>query len=326
MDVMKIKKEIFILLVCVFLVGCGAKEQENTKDNEETTTISTTTENTEEQDEKETGLYGNMRMVDSEGNTRITVYDLKDAEVQTIQDDSGQINYVVMLYFTEEGTKKFAEVTTELVGETLNIEVDNQVICSPMVMCAVVDGETQITGLDSFDEAENIVTLIRGDKDNPATFDEETEETEYKSETETTDSTLAASEETSEQGNVEHREEAIGISDKKLSDIYGTFSRNKVNNDVTGKWRVSTIVANVSMEDYAYNYYERFMLSEGQVEAVINFNYNTSTSLSVYGNFIDVCVYDYVDGEEHDANLMFTGTLLKEYYVYTDNGDIVEIQ
>jgi hypothetical protein len=213
-----------------------------------------------------------------------------------------------------------------LVGETLNIEVDNQVICSPIVMCAVVDGETQITGLDSFSEAENIVTLIRGDKDNPAIFDEENEETEYKSETETADSTLAVSEETSEQGNVEHREEAIGISDKKLSDIDGTFSRNKVNNDVTGKWRVSTIAANVSMEDYAYNYYERFMLSEGQVEAVINFNYNTSTSLSFYGNFIDVCVYDYVDGEEHDANLMFTGILLKEYYVYTDNGDIVEIQ
>lgn len=44
------------------------------------------------------------------------------------------------------------------------------------------------------------------------------------------------------------------------------------------------------------------------------------------GDYMDVSIYDYVDGEEYDAKQMFTGTLLKEYKVYIDNGDIIEVQ
>mgnify|MGYP000787866733 FL=1 len=41
---------------------------------------------------------------------------------------------------------------------------------------------------------------------------------------------------------------------------------------------------------------------------------------------LDVSIYEYVDGEEHDAKLLFGGTLLKQYFVYTDTGEIEEIQ
>lgn len=37
-------------------------------------------------------------------------------------------------------------------------------------------------------------------------------------------------------------------------------------------------------------------------------------------------VYEYVDGEEHDAMLLFSGNVLAKYIMYLDNGDIEEIQ
>lgn len=36
--------------------------------------------------------------------------------------------------------------------------------------------------------------------------------------------------------------------------------------------------------------------------------------------------YEYVDKEEHDAKLLFSGKLLKEYHVNKDTGEIEEIQ
>ena len=38
-----------------------------------------------------------------------------------------------------------------------------------------------------------------------------------------------------------------------------------------------------------------------------------------------VSEYEYVDGEEHDAKIMFSGTHLLDYIVYIDNGDIEKV-
>ena len=48
--------------------------------------------------------------------------------------------------------------------------------------------------------------------------------------------------------------------------------------------------------------------------------------ISVMGNLLDVSVYEYVDKEEHDTKLLFSGKLLKEYHVNKDTGEIEEIQ
>lgn len=44
-----------------------------------------------------------------------------------------------------------------------------------------------------------------------------------------------------------------------------------------------------------------------------------TTKISVMGNMLDVTIYEYVDKEEHDAKILYTGNLLKEYFIYTDN-------
>lgn len=310
------KKSIIIAAVIMLaLTGCtGSKNKvETTAEAPDATTEAA----------EDDGLYGNMTMVDGEGNVRMDVYDLKSVEA-SVDPNAG---YIVSIVFTDEGSRKFADVTTELIGKQLSIVVDGEVISNPTIQAAIVDGKAQITGLDSFEEAQDIVTKIKGDKNHPAKFYYSSTSNDTESEAESTETVTTESRmETTTEQTVEHREEAIGISEKNISDIDGTFSRNDVRNDVTNSWKVSTIAADVSMEDYAFSYYNRYYPQENVVEAVINFTRNTSTCMVLQGDYIDVSIYDYVDGEEHDAKQMFTGTLLKEYKVYIDNGDIIEVQ
>ncbi|MDE6567254.1 MAG: hypothetical protein K2K70_05940 [Lachnospiraceae bacterium] len=123
-----------------------------------------------------------------------------------------------------------------------------------------------------------------------------------------------------------HRKGMYGISKKDIHDIDGSFQTNKVRNDVTGKWRISTIAANVTMEKYALSYYKWKFLNDDEIHGIVNFNNKTTSKISVMGNMLDVTVHEYVKGEEHDANLLFSEMVLKEYHVYLENGDIKKIQ
>lgn len=123
-----------------------------------------------------------------------------------------------------------------------------------------------------------------------------------------------------------HRKGRYGISNKDIYDIDGSFQVNKVRNDVTGNWRISTIAANVKMQKYALSYYKTKFRDDEEIHGIVNFNYNTTTKISVMGNMLDVTVHEYVKGEEHDADLLFSGMVLEEYHVYMDNGDIEKIK
>ena len=68
--------------------------------------------------------------------------------------------------------------------------------------------------------------------------------------------------------------------------------------DVTGNWRVATIAENIEMQDYALDYYKEYFESDDEIHAIVNFNYKTTTKISVIGNLLDVSVYEYVDKEE----------------------------
>jgi len=105
-----------------------------------------------------------------------------------------------------------------------------------------------------------------------------------------------------------------------------SFVVTNVPNDVTGNWRIATIAENIEMQDYALDYYKEHFKSDDEIHAIVNFNYKTTTKISVMGNLLDVSVYEYVDKEEHDAKLLFSGMLLKEYHVNKDTGEIEEIQ
>lgn len=103
------------------------------------------------------------------------------------------------------------------------------------------------------------------------------------------------------------------------------FTINTVNNDATGNWRIAKIADNVSMETIALDYYKNLFGSDKEIHAIVNFTNRTTTKISVLGNLLDVSVYQYVDKEEHDAKLLFSGMLLKEYHINIDNGNLEKI-
>lgn len=127
---------------------------------------------------------------------------------------------------------------------------------------------------------------------------------------------------------VTHRtgDEIVGVSDKSLSDdgINVNFE-NSVRNDSTGKWRLARIADNINIEEYAFDYYKNYFESDDEIHAVVNFTNNTTTNLSCFGDMLFVTTYKYVDKEEHDAALLFTGEKISEFCVYTDNGDIEKV-
>ena len=125
---------------------------------------------------------------------------------------------------------------------------------------------------------------------------------------------------------VEHREGMYGISDKNIKDVDAHFSVSNAFNDVTGRWRVSAIAEPILIEEYALSYYENYFSDDNEVHVIVNFTYNTSTTITCLGSIMDVTIHEYVDKEEHDAKKMSSGMVLSEYYIYLDNGDIEQIQ
>ena len=125
----------------------------------------------------------------------------------------------------------------------------------------------------------------------------------------------------------DHRtgDEIVGISDKDIHDISLTAIQT-VRNDSTGNWRITTVADNFDITEYALSYYETNFRNDSQIHAIVNFSNNTTTSISCYAGFLYVDIFDYVSGEEHDANILFSGTPLKQYLIYMDNGDIEEIK
>lgn len=96
-------------------------------------------------------------------------------------------------------------------------------------------------------------------------------------------------------------------------------------NDVTGKWRLSKIAEDIDIEKYALDYYKNYFNSDDEIHIIVNFTRNTTARINVMGNLLDVSIMDYVDGEEHDAKIACSGTLLSEYHVNIDNGNIKSI-
>ncbi len=112
---------------------------------------------------------------------------------------------------------------------------------------------------------------------------------------------------------------------KNAIDFDVSFS-DTYRNDVTGNWRLSRIAEDINIEEYAVDYYNNYFASDSEVHIIINFTLNTTTSITVMGNLLDVTTTEYVDKEEHDAKLACSGTLLSEYHVNIDTGEIEKIQ
>jgi len=106
---------------------------------------------------KTIGKTAMLEFKDEDGNTVMTGTDLKNA-----QDARNQQNqYVVNLEFSDEGAKKFADLTTKNVGRRIAILLDGEILTNPSVREPITGGRAEITGQESQEEAHRIAMLLR---------------------------------------------------------------------------------------------------------------------------------------------------------------------
>ena len=98
-----------------------------------------------------------MEFKDESGTTRMGGKDLKTAKEQI---ENGNKN-VVAIEFTDEGAKKFADLTASNVGHKIAILLDGEVLTAPVVNEPITGGKAVITGSKSLEEAKSLAILLR---------------------------------------------------------------------------------------------------------------------------------------------------------------------
>ena len=94
---------------------------------------------------------------DPQGNVVLEGDELKDAK-----GDQGQNQgYVVNLTFSSDGAKKFGDLTTKYIGQKIGIYLDDKLLTNPTVNTPILNGQAEITGYETLDDAANHAVLMR---------------------------------------------------------------------------------------------------------------------------------------------------------------------
>lgn len=109
-------------------------------------------------------LNKTIEELQADGCIVLTGSEVDNASAGTYSDNTtGSSQYVVELSLNDDGTVAFALATQEAKtnGETIAIYYDGELISVPRVDDVISDGQAQITGMSSYEEAENLASTIR---------------------------------------------------------------------------------------------------------------------------------------------------------------------
>lgn len=108
-------------------------------------------------------LYNTIEALQENGSVKLVGTDVKDARAISNTDSMGNSQYVVSLTMTEEGTTKFADATSKAYAnrESLAIYYDDSIISAPNVNSAITNGQAQIEGSFTYEEAQQLASTIR---------------------------------------------------------------------------------------------------------------------------------------------------------------------
>lgn len=109
---------------------------------------------------QELGKPGSLMFMDAEGNKILDGKQVKSAQ-GGMSDANGTKEYIVSLTFDEEGTKAFADATTNGVGKPIYIIYDDEIISAPNVREPITGGQCRIDGMSDYEEANNLAATIR---------------------------------------------------------------------------------------------------------------------------------------------------------------------
>lgn len=107
------------------------------------------------------GKPGSLSIQTEDGEVVLAGTDIADAQPATQQDEMGNSETVVVLTLTEEAADSFADYTSNHIGENLPIIYDGSVISNPTIQSAITGGEATITGMENYEEAQELASIIR---------------------------------------------------------------------------------------------------------------------------------------------------------------------
>ncbi len=111
---------------------------------------------------EELGKPGSLSFTDEDFNVLMTGDMVATAKAGMREGSGTQAQqYVVQLTLTDEGAATFAEITQANLGKRIAIVYDNQVVSAPTVQSAITGGQCEITGMETFEAAENLAATIR---------------------------------------------------------------------------------------------------------------------------------------------------------------------
>jgi len=107
---------------------------------------------------------GNALVIrDSAGNILLTCEDVERAYATAMQSFSGgPMVPIVAIYFTPEGTVRFAYATAENLHRMLHIYVNDERVASPIVQSVISDGTSVISGGFTIETARDLANAING--------------------------------------------------------------------------------------------------------------------------------------------------------------------
>ena len=106
------------------------------------------------------GSSGELTFEDEAGTVYLTGSDIKNC--QGGYDNDG--NPIVYLEFTPEGVTKFSNATGKLVNQVMYIKLGGEIVSQPTVNEQITNTSAEITGLQSYEEAESIAAVIKAGK------------------------------------------------------------------------------------------------------------------------------------------------------------------
>ena len=109
---------------------------------------------------EELGKPGSLIFVDEAGQTILNGNQVATAK-PVITDENGIKKYMVDLTFTDDGKTVFADATTKNVGKRIAIIYDGKIYSNPVVNEPITQGQCQISGMTSYEEAETPASTIR---------------------------------------------------------------------------------------------------------------------------------------------------------------------
>ena len=108
----------------------------------------------------------NLRIeeLQADGSIVLSGNDVKSAQAQTTEDQlTKNKQNVVSLTFTKDGTTKFADATTKALAarQSIGIYYDGAFVSVPNVQAAITNGQAQISGNMTYEEADALASTIR---------------------------------------------------------------------------------------------------------------------------------------------------------------------